>query len=125
MKKNLSLIIVLVVVIAAVGAVVWAAVQPGKLDGFTQCLKEEGAIFYGAFWCPACQQQKQMFGKSQRQIPYVECSTPDSQRQTQVCVDAEIQSYPTWEFGDGERVVGMMSIRDLAERTGCLLPDEE
>ena len=37
---------------------------PGKLDGFAQCLKDKGAIFYGAFWCPHCQNQKKMFGRS-------------------------------------------------------------
>lgn len=39
--------------------------KPGKLDTFAQCLKEKDSTFYGAFWCPHCQNQKAMFGKSQ------------------------------------------------------------
>ncbi|MEK7133297.1 MAG: hypothetical protein AAB771_01260, partial [Patescibacteria group bacterium] len=43
--------------------------KPGKLDEFTQCLKDKGAVFYGAFWCPHCQNQKAMFGKSAKLLP--------------------------------------------------------
>ena len=28
----------------------------------TQHLKQVGAKMYGAFWCPHCQEQKQLFG---------------------------------------------------------------
>ena len=38
-------------------------VVPGKYDGFAQCLKDKGATFYGAFWCPHCKAQKALFFK--------------------------------------------------------------
>lgn len=94
---------------------------PGELDEFATCLGEKGAIFYGAFWCPSCQDQKKVFGNSQDKLPYVECSTPDGNSQLDVCRDAEITGYPTWEFGDGSREGGKVSLEVLAEKTGCEL----
>ena len=54
--------------------------KPDGLETFAQCLGEKRALFYGAFWCPHCQEQKAMFGAAQRRLPYVECSTPDGRR---------------------------------------------
>jgi thiol-disulfide isomerase/thioredoxin len=97
---------------------------PGKLDGFAQCLKDKGAIFYGAFWCPHCQNQKKMFGRSARLLQYVECSTPNGQGQLSVCTDKKIEGYPTWEFVDGSREGGEVPLSKLAEKTSCALPQE-
>lgn len=96
---------------------------PGKLDGFAQCLKDKGATFYGAFWCPHCQNQKKLFGSSAKLLPYVECSTPSGQSQTQICKDKNIEGYPTWEFADASRESGELSLTRLAEKTGCTLPE--
>ena len=97
---------------------------PGKYDELAMCLKEKGAVFYGAFWCPHCQTQKKMFGKSAKLLPYVECSTPDGNGQTQICIDKNIEGYPTWEFADGTRLNGEVSLAALAEKTSCTLPIE-
>ena len=125
MKKQTKIILGLIIVVVIVLPLVyWGATsgKPGKYDTFAQCLEEKGAIFYGAFWCPHCINQKRQFGRSANLLPYVECSTPDRQNQTQVCIDADISSYPTWEFGDGERVTGEVPFEILAEKTGCELP---
>ena len=91
-------------------------------DEFASCLDSKEVKFYGAFWCPHCQNQKKMFGGSDRLLPYIECSTPDGKGQNQVCKDAQIKSYPTWEFADGERKTGEVPLADLAAKTGCVLP---
>ena len=95
---------------------------PVKLDSFAVCLKDSGAIFYGTFWCPHCQNQKAMFGKSQTLLPYVECSTPDAKSQLAVCAEKKIEGYPTWEFADGSRLTGEVALETLAEKTACALP---
>lgn len=95
---------------------------PGKLDAFTQCVAESGATFYGAFWCPHCNDQKAMFGKSAKLLPYVECSTPDGKGMLEICSEIGIESYPTWAFPDGERLTGSVPLATIAERTGCVLP---
>jgi thiol-disulfide isomerase/thioredoxin len=99
--------------------------DPGKYDEFAMCLKDKGATFFGAFWCPHCQAQKKLFGNSVKKLPYVECSTPNGQAQTQICIDKGIESYPTWEFADGSRLNGEIALDKLAEKTGCVLPSDE
>lgn len=95
---------------------------PGPLDGFAKCLGEKGAVFYGAFWCPHCQNQKRMFDTSAQYLPYVECSLPSGRGQTQECTDKGITGYPTWVFADESRLSGEIPLKDLAEKTGCELP---
>lgn len=93
--------------------------MPGKYDGLAQCLKDNKVTFYGAFWCPHCQNQKALFGKSARLLPYVECSTVDGRGQTDVCKEKNIQSYPTWVFPDGSQETGEVALGKLAEKSGC------
>lgn len=105
-----------------------APITPGKYDAFATCLKDKGAIFYGAFWCPHCQAQKKLFGSSAHLLPYVECSTADAQGQNQICIDKKIESYPTWILADGTRVPddspngAGVKLETLAAKTGCVLP---
>lgn len=96
---------------------------PGKYDEFATCLKDKGAIFYGAFWCPHCQAQKKLFGTSSKLLPYIECSTADARGQTQLCINKNISGYPTWEFADGTRLNGEIPLAQLAEKTACILPE--
>lgn len=123
MAKKLSSrwIAALLVIAFVIGLIIWNKNQPGQYDAFAQCLKDKGAVFYGAFWCPHCQNQKELFGRSERLLPYVECSTPDGQGQTIACQEKEVQSYPTWIFADGEKMTGEISLATLAEKTGCSL----
>jgi len=122
-----------VVLLLAVGIVLFAlssdAPKGGVIDMNTvearlaQCLKDQGAIFYGAFWCPHCANQKDLFGAAEDLLPYVECSTPDGNAQLQICKDKGVQSYPTWEFADGSRLTGEQSFATLAEKAGCALDE--
>lgn len=119
MKQYISWIIIGVAVVLTLGGVVWYASQPGQYDEFATCIQQSGTTFFGAFWCPHCQEQKAMFGKSAAKLPYTECSTPDGQGQTQICIDNKIESYPTWQFKDGSRKTGVLSFADLSTFTGC------
>ena len=118
-------VIVLVLLVGGVAILLSKERQPGELDSFASCLKDKGAVFYGAFWCPHCQNQKKLFGDSEDLLPYVECSTPDGNRQLSVCQEKNIQGYPTWVFTDGSRVGGEMTLSELAEKTSCALPAEQ
>lgn len=93
-----------------------------KYDDFAQCLANAGAKFYGAFWCPHCADQKAMFEHTSK-LPYVECSTPDKQGQTQICINENITGYPTWKFADGSVQNGVLQLSALAEKTNCQLPE--
>ncbi len=92
------------------------------IDEFAQCLTDEGATFYGAYWCRHCNEQKSMFGDAMSSVDYVECS-PNGQEapQAQECQDQGISGYPTW-IVDGERYSGVQSFDQLADATGCAPP---
>ena len=95
-----------------------------KYDGFASCLKDRGVKFYGAWWCPHCEEQKEKFGASIDEVPYVECGVQgDTRAKTQVCKDANITHYPTWQFPPtGERFERVFTLQELSDRTGCSLP---
>ena len=114
--------IAILVIVGLVGGLIYYSSQPGALDELAKCLKEKGTTFYGAYWCPACNKQKLAFGSSAQYLPYAECSDPGTRNQNELCATAGIESYPTWEFSGGERIVGVLSPSDLAEKTGCVLP---
>ena len=84
-----------------------------------QCLKDKGTVFYGAFWCPHCKKQKELFADAVPALPYVECSTPDGNDQTQICKDKGIHSYPTWKFADGGELTGEQQLATLAASSSC------
>lgn len=93
--------------------------QSGLLDEFAQCLRDKGAIMYGAEWCPHCQNQKKLFGKSFQYINYAECPA-DPQK----CLAADIESYPTWIIAGQERLVGEQKLETLSQKTNCVLSAE-
>jgi len=111
----------LIVLIAGAFAGVWYL---GKLRGrqridrFAQCLTDKGTEMYGLSWCPHCQDQKELFGASFRNIHYVECGTPDHKEVEQCAADG-LRDFPTWKFADGERHAGALSMQELAAKTGC------
>lgn len=115
-------IFIIVAFAGLVGARMWAEKQPGQYDQLAQCIADSGATFYGAFWCPHCNDQKRLFGNSSKLLPYEECSTPDGQNQLPICQEAGIESYPTWILGDGTVQNGVQTPADLASYTGCELP---
>jgi uncharacterized membrane protein len=104
-----------------------AASQPGTAPEVTtssgeaeialaQHLKQIGAVFYGAWWCPHCNDQKQLFGKEAAQyVPYVECSTADGQGRTAVCEENQVEGYPTWEINGQRLPSGTKSLEELAQ----------
>lgn len=112
---------VLAVIIIVVVLVLSNSGRPGVYDNFTRCISDAGFKFYGAYWCPHCNDQKDMFGKSAKGLPYIECSLPNNAGQTAECARAGITSYPTWELPSGKRVLGLLSIQELATLSNCPL----
>lgn len=92
------------------------------LDGFAKCLSKSGAKMYGAWWCPHCADQKELFGYAFQYVNYVECSPPGQRTQNEVCKQAGLKGYPTWQFSDGSRAEGSLHLEALSEKTGCKLP---
>jgi len=99
---------------------------PAVEDPFARALdlhlSQRGAKMYGAYWCPHCVEQKELFGASARRLPYVECSTGgQGSRQASACLAAGIRQYPTWIIG-GQRFQEVLPLTRLAELTGFQPP---
>ncbi|NEO33584.1 MAG: hypothetical protein F6K36_24790 [Symploca sp. SIO3C6] len=77
-------------------------------------LQEIGAKMYGAYWCPYCKQQKQLFGKAFDEINYIECDPKGDNPQPELCRSAGITGFPTWEIKD-QLYPGLHSLEELAD----------
>ncbi|HEY9650614.1 MAG TPA: vitamin K epoxide reductase family protein [Coleofasciculaceae cyanobacterium] len=81
-------------------------------------LTKVGAKEYVAYWCPHCHEQKQLFGKeAYREINHIECAADAPDGKPQVCKDAGIQGFPSWEI-NGKLMSGTKTLEELADLTG-------
>ena len=110
----------LVVIVGAFAGVWYLGKLRGrqKMDQFAQCLTDKGAVMYGLYWCPHCEDQKKLFGTSFGKVRYVECGTVDHKEQPQ-CAQEGLVDFPAWRFADGERHAGGLSLPELSAKTGC------
>ncbi|MEX2222710.1 MAG: vitamin K epoxide reductase family protein [Candidatus Rokuibacteriota bacterium] len=76
-------------------------------------LREQGAVMYGAYWCPHCTDQKVLFGDAAKDVPYVECAKDGVNGRPDLCEKAGVKSFPTWVMGT-ERREGVQSLSALA-----------
>lgn len=68
---------------------------------------------YGTDWCVHCQAQKELFGRSFRNIIYINCDkAPDK------CDAAGVERYPTWVIGD-QKFSGTQPLQKLASVSEC------
>lgn len=95
--------------------------EPGEYDAFAKCLSDNEVKMYGAYWCPYCNDQKEMFGNSWKYINYIECSLPNRAGQKLICQQNNVKVYPTWEFQDGQKIEGKLSLEQLSQYGDCKL----
>ncbi|MEM9978571.1 MAG: vitamin K epoxide reductase family protein [Cyanobacteria bacterium P01_D01_bin.2] len=90
-----------------------------------QHLTDIDAKMYGAYWCPHCFDQKQLFGQeAKKYMPYVECAPDGSGSQTALCQSVpEVTGFPTWEV-NGEFLAGTQTLMTLAEASGYQGPTD-
>ncbi len=86
-----------------------------------QHLRATGAVVYTAYWCPACQVQKELFGKqAARELTIVECARDGYNAQPELCEEKDIQSYPTWEINGEMLTPGIKDPDVLADASGYM-----
>jgi len=111
-----NLVLGTVFVTALVGAWQHGLLQPPEnpeLRALAEHLEASGAQYYGAYWCPNCQEQRRMFGRSANRLPYVECSPNGHGAMVAFeCVSDGISAYPTWVI-NGRRFQEVLSIEEL------------
>jgi hypothetical protein len=80
-------------------------------------MQENGVSMYGAYWCPHCSRQKELFGKEAwSYINYVECS-PKGYGFKGVC--RNVDGYPTFKDKKGKlNFSGERGLADIAQQVG-------
>ena len=76
---------------------------------------------YGAYWCPHCARQKQLFGSAAGLLPYVECDSRGANPQVDLCNAMGINAYPTWDIS-GDFYLGAQPLAQLADASGFQSP---
>lgn len=122
MFKKLNIFLLLLITFATLTAASCSkspdAASIADATAVAEWLTQNNVKMYGAYWCPHCSDQKDIFGTvAFKKVNYIECSTPDGRGQTQQCKDANITSYPTWEFSDGSRVSNVLTLEELKSKT--------
>lgn len=86
-----------------------------NISALAKHLQAIGAKMYGAYWCPHCHHQVDLFGQAtfDRYIHYIECDPRGEKAKPDLCKMARIQAYPTWEI-KGKFYVGVQSLEELA-----------
>jgi hypothetical protein len=94
-----------------------------KYDSFAKCLASKQVKMYGLYWCPHCIDQKEMFGKAFRYVPYQECAIRGSHDMVEACKVAGAKNFPSWQFQPGGPLQqGEFPLDELSDKTGCPLP---
>ena len=85
---------------------------------FAKYLKDNGVVKYSAYWCPNCLNQGELFGKqAYKELNVVECARDGKKSQTQLCIDKNIQGFPSWEI-NGKIIIGVQSLKELSNLSG-------
>jgi hypothetical protein len=85
---------------------------------FAKFLSENGVVKYSAYWCPNCLNQGELFGKqAYKELNVIECSRDGKNSQTQLCIDKNIEGFPSWEI-NGKIIIGIQTLKELSRLTG-------
>ncbi|KGF97685.1 Thioredoxin domain 2 [Prochlorococcus marinus str. MIT 9201] len=85
---------------------------------FAKYLKDNGVVKYSAYWCPNCLDQGELFGKqAYKELNVVECARDGKNSQTQLCIDKNIQGFPSWEI-NGKIIIGVQTLKELSNLSG-------
>ena len=84
---------------------------------FAKYLNDNNVVMYSAYWCPHCNDQKQLFGKkAAEELLIVECAKDGKNNQYKLCQEKGIEGFPSWEINN-QIYSGTMSLNELAKMT--------
>lgn len=116
LKLSLVSISILVILISSVYYL--TSQEDPAISELAQCLTDNDATMYGAFWCGHCVDQKKLFGNSFKYIDYIECDERGDNSQPERCQIEGIDGYPTWKI-NGQTMSGVINLNQLSSVAGC------
>lgn len=116
MKKNtkIYLWIAIIITIIVIGIISIFLIKNNSYisEETIKCIAEKSE-FYVLSECPACKEQKKLFGENYYYLNITDCTF-----ETEKCINTGIKRIPTWIIS-GKKYEGVQSIRELKELTGC------
>ncbi|MEQ8464327.1 hypothetical protein [Coleofasciculus sp. E1-EBD-02] len=83
-----------------------------------QHLQQSDAKMYEAYWCSVCRWQEKQFGpEAYSYVATIECDPRGKNAQPELCRQAKIRAFPTWEI-NGQLHEGGMQLEQLANLSG-------
>jgi hypothetical protein len=119
MKVKTTLILTATLVMQVFILSACGEVKDGKYAELAKCMTSKGVIFYGAFWCSHCANQKKTFGDDMRYVTYVECAEGGEKADPAACKKAGVQRFPSWFFPGQGMVEGEMKPEEIAVKANC------
>jgi len=84
---------------------------------FAKYLSDNNIVMYSAYWCPHCNDQKQLFGKKAvEELTIIECAKDGKNNKYKFCQAKGIEGFPSWEINN-QIYSGTMNLNELAEMT--------
>ena len=84
---------------------------------FAKFLNDNNIVMYSAYWCPHCNDQKQLFGKEAvEELIIVECAKDGKNNKYKLCQEKDIEGFPSWEINN-KIYSGTRSLKELAKMT--------
>ena len=112
-KKSIKIYSILVIIVIVIILIISYTKGNGNSDEKTiQCIADN-SLFIVKEGCSACASQKKILEGYLDKFEMVDCAY-----ETEKCVELGIERVPTWII-DNEEYVGVKSIDELKELTGC------
>lgn len=94
------------------------------LVAFAKLLASSEVKYFAAAWDADSTAQAQLFGDGADDLPFIEVTGPDRQF-NDVAAAEEIDFLPTWEFPDGSRFEGVLTLAEISSRSEIDIPTGE
>jgi len=110
MKKKKSVTLIIIILVIFLSIIIMTRSHPETSKETTKCIGKNSAL-YTQLGCSACQIQEDMFGDNYQYLNIIDCWF-----EREKC--GGIEYTPTWII-KGDKYVGVQSIEELKNLTGC------
>ncbi len=110
MKKKNWVTLTVIVLVIILSVILLTKSHPETSEEVAKCIGKNSEL-YTQLGCSACKTQEEMFGENYEYLNVIDCWFERDK-----C--SNIEYTPTWII-KGEKYVGVQSISDLQELTGC------
>ncbi len=91
------------------------------LVGFATALRDAGVELFCADWLEACTQQRELLRDGGKFLPFIEVTNSDRSANHRF-MDKGLTTVPTWDFQNGIRATGMLSVAQISALAGIAIP---